>query len=199
MIKADRLPGAVTNNGETRRCVVDSSDLSPSGFVPASSFYSITGNFRRLSILFIVCWVGLVSNAIALDLNLPTAEMSLGGQTLTLEIAETPATMSRGLMFRPTLPHDHGMLFIWPQAQPVAMWMKDTSVPLSVAFIDADFRILNIADMEPYSLRIHPSAGPAQYALEVNQGWFSEHGIAAGDYLDSLEALMAARSASQYR
>lgn len=117
---------------------------------------------------------------------LPTATVTVADQDLHLEIAATPQSMQRGLMFRDSLPEDAGMLFIWPREQPIAMWMKNTYIPLSVAFMDHDFVILNIADMQPLSLQQHPSAGPARYALEVNQGWFARHGIQAGDRLDGL-------------
>jgi uncharacterized membrane protein (UPF0127 family) len=124
--------------------------------------------------------------------GLPTHELELAGETLTVEVAATPAARSQGLMFRETLPEDHGMLFIWPREQRIAMWMKNTAIPLSVAFIDREFRILNIADMEPFSTRIHASSAPALFALEVQRGWFARNGISAGDTLPDLEHLMRA-------
>jgi uncharacterized protein len=142
-------------------------------------------------------WVAAVAAVLLLGFaigsaraELPTGELRLADQTLTVEIAATPQAMARGLMFREHMPGDHGMLFIWPGDQVVAMWMKNTLIPLSVAFIDRDFRILNIADMEPRSLRTHPSHGPARYALEVNQGWFGRHGVEAGTRIDDLERLV---------
>ncbi len=122
--------------------------------------------------------------------ELPTKELRVADQTLTVEIAATPQAMARGLMYREHMPEAHGMLFIWPRDEVVAMWMKDTLIPLSVAFIDRDFRVLNIADMEPRSMRTHPSHGPSRYALEVNQGWFDRHGIEAGTRIDDLERLV---------
>lgn len=122
--------------------------------------------------------------------ELPTGELRVADQTLTVEIAATPQAMARGLMFREHMPESRGMLFIWPGDQVVAMWMKNTLIPLSVAFIDRDFRVLNIANMEPRSLRTHPSHGPARYALEVNEGWFARHGVAAGTRIDDLERLV---------
>lgn len=94
-------------------------------------------------------------------------------------------------MFREHMPESHGMLFVWPGDQVVAMWMKNTLIPLSVAFIDHDLRVLNIADMEPRSLELHPSRGPARFALEVNQGWFDRHGVEAGARIEDLERLLA--------
>ncbi|TVP81374.1 DUF192 domain-containing protein [Thioalkalivibrio sp.] len=122
--------------------------------------------------------------------ELPTEELKVADQILTVEIAATPQAMARGLMYREYMPEAHGMLFIWPGDQVVAMWMKNTLIPLSVAFIDRDFRVLNIADMEPRSLRTHASHGPARYALEVNQGWFGRHGVETGTRIDDLERLL---------
>lgn len=122
--------------------------------------------------------------------RLPTRELTIADRTLTVEIADTPETMSRGLMFRDHLPEDHGMLFIWPGQQVVGMWMMNTRIPLSVAFIDRELRIRNIADMEPHSRHVHASQGPVRYALEVNRGWFERNGITAGMRLDGLETLL---------
>lgn len=121
--------------------------------------------------------------------TLPWHTLQIAGQTLVVEVADTPAAKARGLMFRTHLPEQQGMLFIWPYPQPVAMWMKNTPLPLSVAFLDETGTILNLADMEPHSLDVHPSAGPARYALEVGQGWFARHGIAVGDRVEGLPGL----------
>ncbi len=97
--------------------------------------------------------------------TLSVRELPIADQTLTVEIVNTPEAMARGLMFREHLPEDHGMLFVWPADQVVGMWMKNTLIPLSVAFIDREYRIRNIARMEPHSLRVHTSEGPVRYAL----------------------------------
>ncbi|AHE99433.1 DUF192 domain-containing protein [Thioalkalivibrio paradoxus] len=135
-------------------------------------------------------WLLLSATASAAA-GLPVAELRIADQTLTIEIAATPESMSRGLMFREHLPEDHGMLFVWPRDRVVAMWMKNTVIPLSVAFLDRDFRILNIADMEPRTLEPHHSQGRARYALEVNQGWFERHGVGPGDHIPDLGRLLA--------
>ncbi len=103
------------------------------------------------------------------------------------EIAATDATRTTGLMNRFSLQPDHGMLFVFKQPQPLAFWMKNTYVPLSIAFIAADGRILNIEDMAPLTESTHPSRGPALYALEMKKGWFAQHGIAAGEPVLGLE------------
>lgn len=140
--------------------------------------------------LLAVVMAWLLATAAAAE-TLPLAELPIADQTLTVEIANTPETMARGLMFREHLPEYHGMLFIWPQDQVVGMWMQNTLIPLSVAFIDREYRVLNIADMEPNSRRVHPSDGPVRYALEVNRGWFDRHGVRPGTHIDGLAALLS--------
>jgi uncharacterized protein len=136
-----------------------------------------------------VLLVWLLSAATAAD-TLPVQELRVGDQTVMVEVAATPAAMARGLMFREHLPDDHGMLFIWPGDQVVGMWMKNTLIPLSVAFIDREYRVRNIADMEPHSRHVHASDGPVRYALEVNRGWFERHGVHPGTRIDGLPGLL---------
>ena len=109
------------------------------------------------------------------------------------EVANTEQDRLRGLMFRDKLAENAGMIFLYPRAEPTTMWMKNTRIALSVAFIDARGRILNIADMEPYSEQAHASSGAAAYALEMNQGWFRKQGIKAGDVVDGLKSLPPAQ------
>jgi uncharacterized membrane protein (UPF0127 family) len=100
-----------------------------------------------------------------------------------VEIADTDAERQTGLMGRTTLAGDAGMLFVFDQEQTLSFWMKDTLIPLSIAYIDAEGRIVDIQDMQPLD-DIPPqyvSAEPAQYALEVNQGFFEERGVSVGD------------------
>ncbi len=92
-------------------------------------------------------------------------------------------------MFRTRLAASSGMIFIFPDERPVSMWMKNTPIPLSVAFIDSSGRIINIEAMQPNSEQTHSSNGPAKYALEMNQGWFSKHGIESGDRVSGLQSL----------
>jgi uncharacterized protein len=98
-----------------------------------------------------------------------------------LEVADTPQSRAVGLSRRQSLPEQAGMLFVWPAEQHGAFWMKDTYIPLSIAFISDDGRIMEIQDMEPLSEELHIPARPYRYALEVNQGFFDRNGIAAGD------------------
>ncbi len=96
-------------------------------------------------------------------------------------MALTPDQQSRGLMYRRELGKNAGMLFVYESEKTLGFWMKNTFVPLSIAFLDADGVIVDIQDMQPQSRKSHRSAKPALYALEVNQGWFAERGIGVGD------------------
>jgi uncharacterized membrane protein (UPF0127 family) len=118
-----------------------------------------------------------------------TYPLTIEGHSVRAEVANTEDARRRGLMFRKQLPESHGMIFIYPERGRFAMWMKNTPLPLSVAFIDERGRILNIEDMEPFSEQPHFSAGEAKYALEVNQGWFARRDIRAGAKVEGLERL----------
>jgi uncharacterized membrane protein (UPF0127 family) len=120
-----------------------------------------------------------------------TYPLRIGEHTIRAELANTPETRRKGLMFRKRLAESSGMVFIFPREQRISMWMKNTPIALSVAFIDGDGRILNIEDMQPESEQSHSSAGPARYALEMNQGWFRKRGIGPDDQVLGLERLPA--------
>jgi uncharacterized membrane protein (UPF0127 family) len=98
-----------------------------------------------------------------------------------VEIATTTAEKQRGLMGRTALAEDAGMLFVFDREQQLSFWMKDTLIPLSIAYINESGRIVDIQDMKPLDETPHPSAEPAKYALEVNQGFFNEHGVEVGN------------------
>jgi uncharacterized membrane protein (UPF0127 family) len=115
-----------------------------------------------------------------------TYPLKVKGHTLRVEVARSDEEKTRGLMFRKQLGADRGMLFVYETAGRWAMWMKNTYVPLSVAFIDRDGRILNIEDMEPLTQDSHQAIGAAKYALEVNRGWFRKRGIKPGDRVEGI-------------
>ncbi len=119
--------------------------------------------------------------------KLPTVALTIGKHVLAAEVAATPETRERGLMFRYDMKDDEAMLFVFPSAQRQSFWMKNTPLPLSIAFIDARGVILNIRDMMPFTTDGHPSEGEALYALEVNRGWFAQRGIKAGDRVLGLD------------
>ncbi|MDP8972651.1 MAG: DUF192 domain-containing protein [Actinomycetota bacterium] len=101
-----------------------------------------------------------------------------------VEIADDTAEQRRGLMERTELAENAGMLFVFDREEPRSFWMRNTLIPLSIAYIASDGRIVDIQDMQPLDETSHPSAEPAQYALEVNQGFFAERGIEAGNVVE---------------
>lgn len=115
--------------------------------------------------------------------KLPTAVVRVGTVSVKVELATTPDTRSLGLKHRDSLPDDEGMLFMYPESSPRSFWMQDTRIPLSIAFADKDGKIMRIAEMSPFSTDRVPSLYPAQYALEMNKGWFEENGVNKGDLL----------------
>ena len=117
---------------------------------------------------------------------LPTTALNVNGITVTAEVADEPDLRSRGLMERAALKPDHGMLFVYPDERPRSFWMKNTPLPLSIAYIDQSGRIVRMADMQPYDETSIPSRYPAMYALEMEQGWFTRRGVSAGDRVEGL-------------
>ena len=140
--------------------------------------------FRIARFLLLVA-VALAAPARA-DTALKVTRLKLGQHSLKVEVARTDAERAKGLMHREKLGRDDGMLFIFDERAYHSMWMKDTLIPLSVAFVDDGGTILNILDMEPHSLQSHMSAGPSLYAIETNKGWFREKGVKAGDKVTGL-------------
>ncbi len=106
------------------------------------------------------------------------------GNEVMVEIADDPETRGRGLMNRDSIPEDHGMLFVYPEEQILSFWMRNTRIPLDIAFLDRSGFILEIQQMEPHDERSHASSQPAMYALELRQGWFEDHGVEAGDRVE---------------
>lgn len=111
-----------------------------------------------------------------------TIDVVIGTHRLEAEVVATPEKRSVGLMFRDGLPGNRGMLFVFAGPYTGTFWMRDTRIPLSIAFISKERRILNIEDMQPFDeITQHAPRGEAFYALEVNQGWFAACGIKPGD------------------
>ena len=119
--------------------------------------------------------------------GMPEIPLVVNGHTLTVEVAVTDETRSQGLMHRRILPENRGMLFVFREVAPHAMWMMNTYIPLSVAFLDERGQIINIADMQPHTRDSHGASRPAKYALEMNQGWFAKRGIKPGARIEGLE------------
>ncbi|MCL2021130.1 MAG: DUF192 domain-containing protein [Betaproteobacteria bacterium] len=132
---------------------------------------------RRYLILLLL----LLPVARAQDSDLPRVNLALGFYNIEVEVAATTEARMQGLMGRKSLGEYSGMLFIFPQAERHCMWMKNTLIPLSVAFLDETGRIINIRDMRPLSEESHCAAAPARFALEMGEGWFGKKGFKAGD------------------
>jgi uncharacterized membrane protein (UPF0127 family) len=96
------------------------------------------------------------------------------------EVARTPVQTQTGMMFRREMAQHEGMLFVFDGLERRCFWMKNTLLPLSIAFIADDGRIVSLADMQPQSEESHCSAEPVRFALEMNQGWFAKRGIKPG-------------------
>lgn len=111
----------------------------------------------------------------------PAITFGSSSQALFVEIADDASERSRGLMDRTCLGNDWGMLFVYDKDVQNTFGMRNTLIPLSIAWIKADGTILEIEDMQPETTDSHASPEPYRYAIEANQGWFTEHGIAAGD------------------
>ncbi len=139
--------------------------------------------------------MGLLAAMLALLTSCGEAEeryaVTIAGQEFLVEVADTPEARRRGLMHRTELDERHGMLFVFEESAMRAFWMKDTPLPLSIAYIDERWVIREIHDMEPLSLEPVPSREAARYALEVNQSTFSRLGIRAGHRLIVSEGLRA--------
>jgi uncharacterized membrane protein (UPF0127 family) len=116
----------------------------------------------------------------------PVAELKAGMHLIRAEVVSDAATRAQGLMHRKNLAQNAGMLFIFDEAAVHCMWMKNTLIPLSVAFIDDRGAIVNIAEMEPQTEASHCAAQPVRYALEMNRGWFASRGVKPGTRLGGI-------------
>jgi uncharacterized membrane protein (UPF0127 family) len=116
----------------------------------------------------------------------PVIQLNAGIHLIHAEVVSDPAPRAQGLMHRKSLAQNAGMLFVFDEPAVHCMWMKNTLIPLSVAFIDDEGRIVNIADMEPHSEAAHCAAKPVRYALEVNRGWFAARAIKPGSRLGGI-------------
>ena len=137
--------------------------------------------FIRLALAAIA--VGLLSGsalAQAGPQHLPAIRLNAGIHNIQAEVARSAAEREIGLMFRTALGPNDGMLFVFEQPGQQCFWMKNTLLPLSIAFVSDDGTIVGTADMQPRSLESHCSAQPVRYALEMNQGWFAKRGVKAG-------------------
>jgi uncharacterized protein len=114
------------------------------------------------------------------QLNLPVVQLQAGMHNIRAQVAATDEQRATGLMHRREMPQHEGMLFVFEQPSPQCFWMKNTLLPLSIAFVADDGTVVNIDEMKPQTLDSHCSVKPVRYVLEMNQGWFAKRGIKAG-------------------
>ena len=118
--------------------------------------------------------------------EMPVVQLNAGMHLIRAEVAAEFGTRMRGLMYRSSMPQNAGMLFIFDESTQHCMWMKNTLIALSVAFIDEAGAITNIADMAPQTEQSHCASRPARYALEMNRGWFAARGIQPGSRIGGI-------------
>lgn len=135
---------------------------------------------RMFGLLAVLVCTSLLADATEGQPRLPTIELVIADKTLIVEVASNSEQRYNGLSFRTTLAPDEGMLFVYAQPRPLTFTMRNTLLPLSIAYIDADLVIDEILDMNVGPGQLFPSRGVVKYALEVNQGWFEENGIQEG-------------------
>jgi uncharacterized membrane protein (UPF0127 family) len=114
--------------------------------------------------------------------------LQVGTYRITVEVADTRRGRALGLMYRDRLAPDHGMLFVFDRAGRHCMFMRNTRIPLSAAFLDEQGRILAIARMQPFSERLHCAPRPVVHVLEMEQGWFTRRGIDVGDRIEGVDS-----------
>ncbi len=125
-----------------------------------------------------------------------TVRLAVRGHEIFAEVAADREKRAQGLMFRTELGEDRGMLFIYPDERILSFWMKNTTVPLSIAYLDAQGTINEIHYLRPLDLQSVPSVRPARFALEMNAGWFESRGIRPGDRIEIPEAVRSIRGDS---
>jgi uncharacterized membrane protein (UPF0127 family) len=132
----------------------------------------------RVLVIILLLWIGVHANA-----QQRTGVITVRFFQITVEIADTPASRTQGLMGRRALPINHGMLFVFERPERQCFWMKNTLIPLSVAFVADDGTLVNLDEMKAQTLNAHCSEKPVRYVLEMNTGWFAKKGLKAGNRL----------------
>ena len=138
---------------------------------------------------FVLVWLGILVSVTCMANSgeqvyaFKQARVELNGQTLQVELADTWELRAQGLQFRTELCENCGMLFEFDRSRLISMWMKNTLLPLDVAFFERGGKIIDIKQMQPLDLTSVPSSAPVYYALEMNQGWFAKNGVQEGDLI----------------
>ena len=137
---------------------------------------------NKLFLLLVALWA--TTSAFA---QMPRLELAAGFHRIEVEVAADQPNRMQGLMQRRAMPANQGMLFVFPQIERHCMWMRNTFLPLSIAFLDEQGSILNIEDMKPQTENNHCASGPARFALEMNVGWFASKGLKPGVRISGIE------------
>jgi uncharacterized membrane protein (UPF0127 family) len=146
---------------------------------------------KRVTLHLIAAMALLMAVNWAIASNL--AELTVGIYRIHAEVAVDDATRERGLMFRTHMPQNDGMLFVFDEAGKYCMWMRNTLIPLSVAFLDSRGRIIKVAEMKPRSEDTHCADKPASYGLEMNAGWFKSKGLGRGATIEGIDKAVTGR------
>lgn len=155
-------------------------------FTPSALLLSSRSAGRRLAVVGLGAlligagWGASGASAQDKPQRLPRVQLEAGMHRISAEVALTPEQRAIGLMHRSSLGTHEGMLFVFESPSQQCFWMKNTLIPLSIAFLDDEGRVVNIEEMKAQSLESHCSARPVRYALEMNTGWFSRRGVAPG-------------------
>lgn len=162
-----------------RATVEDHRYIGAGSFEGARAFAAKSRNYLPFLIVFLIVITTVV---FAMSCKSPTMAFRNNSNvaTLNIELVESPEERAQGLMNRESLEADDGMLFDFGREVDTAFWMKDTTIPLSIAFIDSDGKVIGIQDMTPLDESPVRPPGEYRYAVEANQGWFRSHGIEPG-------------------
>ncbi len=123
--------------------------------------------------------------------------IKVGGQVVQMQVAILPAEEQQGLMYRKTMGPDEGMIFLYDRPQQMSFWMRNTEIPLDIGFFDPDGKLKEVYPMYPHDERPMQSLGVRQFALEMNQGWYRQHGLKPGDGIDLVALAEAVRARGQ--
>jgi len=141
----------------------------------------------RMSKKTLIAFAAAALPAAAVAQGMPTMELIAGMYRIEAEVAATQDDRMLGLMYRKSMPAQHGMLFVFGAPAQHCMWMRNTLLPLSVAFLDEQGRVINVEEMQPQTDDNHCAAKPARYALEMNAGWFKARGFGPGTAIAGIE------------
>jgi uncharacterized protein len=139
---------------------------------------------RSLAALALTLFTGVAAWPQNQPQDLPAAALKVGMHSIRAQLALTPQQRQIGLMYRQSMPNHEGMLFVFDEPGSQCFWMRNTLIPLSIAFLADDGTVVNLADMKPQSDESHCSARPVRYALEMNLGWFAKRGVKPGSRID---------------